>query len=324
MLTGELQWQAPDATCPSEAEVRAQIEAAGGLGDLRVRAEVLPGETQQWAMRLEITFDEVSDVRALEDDDCGALAEAAVLLVATRLDEVAKALEPEPEPAPPPPVEPPPEPETEPEPEPEVPVEPESKPEPALPRSPEPRPALAPSRPLPVGLLVAVAGGVGLGSVANPGFPVEVGIGWGWPRARLELRGRYHVAGRQSLDGGADMRVLLGTAGPRGCVRMGQGALEVPICAELGVGGSRAVVRGDGRDRGGPWVEAGAGLGLAWHFAPRWALTGYFGAAAPLEGSAFQLQGEDVWTPAVVAGRLMLGIEFLSPIRKRIQAEKSQ
>ncbi|MBV1862163.1 MAG: hypothetical protein KUG77_27340, partial [Nannocystaceae bacterium] len=100
---GELRWQAPEQ-CPSAQAVQAQLDAGGGLGDLQLDAVITAGPSEGWTLALTIALDDVSDERTLYDEDCDALAEAAVLLVATRLDPERIDVPPAPtEPARPPP-----------------------------------------------------------------------------------------------------------------------------------------------------------------------------------------------------------------------------
>ncbi len=317
LTEGELRWQAPVEQCPSAERVRAQIDAAGGLGALQVDAVVSPDASGGWVLGLTIVLDDVSDTRSLRDADCAALAEAAVLLIATRLD-------PERVPEPEPRVESPPRVET-----------PASGLPPTL-LSPEPTPvqpppqvfsqAEPPARALPTGLTFAASAGLSLGSVPTPGVPSELALGYAWPRVRASVRGRVHVASPRGLDDeGNDIRVVLGTAGPRVCARPAWKQVEFPLCGELGLGGSRAVTRGPlAQDRAGLWLEAGVGAGIAWFVAPRWALTAHLAGASPLVGTRYTFEGDERWDPAPVAGRALLGVEFFAPIQIRSRPEKSQ
>ncbi|MBV1860662.1 MAG: hypothetical protein KUG77_19770, partial [Nannocystaceae bacterium] len=108
------------------------------------------------------------------------------------------------------------------------------------------------------------------------------------------------------------------------CARPSWRRLEFPLCAEVGIGGSRAVTRGLARDRGGVWVEAGVGAGLAWFVDPRWALTAHLAGSSPLKGDRYEQGGSGLWNPSRVAGRLALGIEFWLPIQIGRRPEKSQ
>lgn len=318
---GELRWQAPQE-CPSAEAVRAQFDAAGGLGELEVDAVITEGPSAGWTLALTIALDDVSDKRTLHDENCDALAEAAVLLVATRLDP--KRSEP-----PLAPVEPP-------TPIPEAPANPpparhEPEPTQTQPEAPVdvgPPPMQAVSRPpafaLPTGLSFAVAAGLSLGSVPLPGVPSELAVGYAWQNLRASVRGRVHVGPQRRLDGGGSIRVVLGSVGPQVCARPRWRRLEFPLCGDLGVGGSRAVTRGTAQDRAGTWVEAGLAGGVAWFVAPRWALTAQLAGSSPLVGSRYALDGDIRWDPSPVAGRAMLGVEFLVPIQIRSRPEKSQ
>lgn len=312
LLGGELRWQAP-AECPTAQEVRGRIDAAGGLGELTVDAEVTSSE-RGWSLALSIGFEQVADARTLHADDCEALAEALVLLVATRLDDAAPQRAPEPAV---------PTPETA-----QTGLEPvvgtgsESGPSSAW-SEPEPRaaPVVVSGRRLATGFVLGLGAGVGLGSVPAPGIPIELTVGHAWPRLRVGARGRFHAAREVELDERRSMRVLLGTGGVFGCGRFWVRTVELPLCGEVSFGGNRAVVRGPARQRGGVWIEAGARVGVAWFVSPRWALTGQLAAAAPLVGSAFTLGEDDAWSPAPVVGRALLGVEVLFPIQNRARPE---
>lgn len=323
MLTlsgGELRWQAPPEHCPSAETVQAQIDAAGGLGELQVDAVVTAEASGEWRLGLTIVLDDVSDARTLRDANCAALAEAAVLLVATRLDPERTELPlPPTDPSPSfetPPPQPSPTVET---PEPELPKIAPAQLQPATP----PEPAEPSAFALPTGWTLAAAAGISLGTVPTPGVPSELAVGHAWPNIRMAVRGRVHVAAPQGLDE-VSVRVVVGTAGPQVCARPRWRRLEFPLCGEFGVGGSRAVTRGPARDRGGVWVEAGVGAGLAWFVDPQWALTAQLAGASPLVGSRYALGDDELWDPPPVAGRVMLGVEFFVPIQIRTRPEKSQ
>ncbi len=314
---GELRWTAPDQACPSAAQVRARIDAAGGLGELEVDAVVTEAPQGGWTLTLRVTLDEVSDERTLGSEACGELADAAVLLVATRLDE-ARTVVPEPEAS--------------------VPVEEPEAPQASAPPSvqeeslePAPQEARTPIEPaqprqssLPTGLTFGAGVGIGLGSVPAPGVPVEGALGVAWPRVRVGLRARYHVAPVVDLGDDARTQVILGTAGPEVCARPSWRRLEFPLCAQLSTGGSRVLVRGAARPRGGAWLEAGVDAGIAWFFAARWAATARFGASAPIVASRYARGDQQVWNPSPVGGRVVFGVEFLLPIQKWARPEKSR
>lgn len=319
MLTltgGELRWRAPAGECPSVETVQAQIDAAGGLGELEVDAVVTTEPAGGWALELTIALEDVSDTRTLRDADCVALAEATVLLVGTRLDQEPPVAPQEP----PPPLE-------QTSPPAELPFEPETQEQTAASVVSEtlpPRPPAPPRGAQSTGLTFAVGAGISLGAVPFPGVPSELALGHAWPGVRVALRGRVHVGGSQPLGEDGSIRIVVGSAGPQVCARPRWRRLEFPLCGEFGVGGSRALTRGDARDRAGGWVEAGLGAGLAWFVDPRWALTAHLAGASPLVGSRYALSGSSLWDPSPVAGRVMLGVEFFVPIQIRNRPEKSQ
>lgn len=318
-VAGVLRWEAPAEVCPSAQDVQARIDASGGLGALDVEGRITAADGGGWRLELAISLDDVSDARVLEDADCAALTEAAVLLVATRLD---PSFVPTPSP------ELPTEPEPEPEPEAEPPMEPEPEPAPEPEAAPEPEPSALAPRPfkptLPGGLTLGVAAGVGLGSVPTVGFPVALSLGYAWPRLRVALRGRFHAGPTIDLDAERTMRVMLAMGGAQACARLGAGRLEFPICGDVAVGATMARTQGPAtQNRGGVWAEAGASAGVAWFVADRVALTGLLGASTPLRGHSYALDGDERWVPPRVAGRVLLGVEFLWPIQISGRPEKS-
>jgi hypothetical protein len=315
---GAFSWDAPSG-CPDAQEMTARIEAAGGTGDLIVQGVVRRAEDGAWEATLAIDLHGERDARVLRGESCEAVAKAAELLVAVRRDAIAEPVVPEPEPEPEPGPEPQPQPEadasSEPEPAPIVPAEPSTSPTTVRARRPSPR--------LPTGVMLGAAAGVGLGATPAPDVPVEIAIGGSWPRFRVAVRGRWYVPRRVGLSGDRSARVQVGTAGVEACARPAISRLEVPLCGQVSVGGSRA--DGGGvliRDRAGVWAEIGLDVGLAWHLRPWWALTARLGGAAVLAGTRYIRGDEVVFDPAPIHGRLVLGVDFHVPIRSRRPPEK--
>ncbi len=311
--SGDVQWTGP-ASCPDAAQMQARIDAAGGTGRLRVTGEVTHEADEGWRLALSLELDGQTDTRTLTGDSCEELADAAELLIAVRRDELATQEPPplpEPEPAPP-----------EDEPAPPTPI---GVPEPTPgvdDRGPAPPPDPPRPRPLrgfprwPTGLQLGAAAGVGLGATPNPGIPVEVAIGGAWPRLRIALRGRYHVPRQVQLADGRTATVQVGIASLEACARPGVARVELPLCGQVGVGGSRADGGGGQiRDRRGVWAETGLDLGVAWHLRPWWALTARLGGAAVLTGAEYVRGDELVFRPARVHGRVVVGVEFRIPIQ---------
>src|SRR5690606_15890524 len=184
-------WSAP-AGCPSGEELRRGMERRLGrtlaAGEAQAEGRVELREAGGYRLTLRTTVEGVTEERALEADDCRALADATALIVALAIDPVAVAevIEPwggdplEPPPAPvgvesgplvPAPAEGPAEPEPEPAETPPEAIEPASR-----------------SRP---GGLFRVGGGVGLGAIPGVTGALALAGGLRWRRARLELEGSY-------------------------------------------------------------------------------------------------------------------------------------
>ncbi len=326
VLAGDVRWTAP-SSCPDEATVRARLDAAGGVGALDVDAVATPTEDGRWMLELGISLDGVRSVRTLDAGDCDALAEAAVLLIGLQLDAVDPGTAPQSAGSVPVPAV---EPELELAPEPrferEATAEPEPQAEPRVEQAPaEVRSPASPSRP-PLALqgwVLGIGMGVSAGTVPLPGVPFELLVGWAWPRLRLGVRGRYHLARRVELGAGRDARVHAGMAGPEACARLGASGFEVPVCGQVSVGGTRSNTRGTARDRGGPWVETGADVGVVWALAPRVSLAGRLGVAVPLVGSRYVVDDVVAFDPGPVGGRVMFGLEFHRSIQNRGRPEKS-
>ncbi|MCA9705593.1 MAG: hypothetical protein KDK70_07090 [Myxococcales bacterium] len=321
---GTVQWEAPPG-CPDQAQMIERIEAGGGVGDLVVIGDVRQTALGAWEVTLSIELHAERDTRVLRGDSCEAVAQAAELLVAVRRDQL------DPERPSPPHV-------------PEVEQGPETSPAPVSP-TPEPRaPARAdPGEPIPAaesaaapavrpspepptrptGLLLSAAAGAGIGATPAPDVPVELAVGASWPRVRLAVRGRWYAPRRVALAEEHEARVQLGTAGVEACARPAVRRLEVPVCGQVAIGGSRADGGGPRiRDREGVWAEAGLDVALAWHLRPWWALTARVGGAVVLTGTRYVRADEVVFDPAPIHGRVVLGVEFHVPIQIGARAEK--
>ena len=281
----------------------SRIEEAGGTGRLAVRGVVAQPAEGQYQVDLTIEFDGDHDTRRLEGTDCEAVAQAAILLIAVRLDEVPEArqsAQPEfPDPA-------------------SVPVPPASThSEEVQPSGPKKRttvqtavqkdpqepavpPAGKPRRnkvPLNEGLTLAAAAGLSVGATPNPGIPLELGIGWAWPRLSVGVRGRYYIPRRIAV-GERSARIQLGTVGPEACVRFPAAVIEIPLCAQASAGASRADDLGpQSHARVGAWVEAGLESGVVAHLTRRWALVARIGAAGVIRGTRYVFADDEVFVP---------------------------
>jgi hypothetical protein len=320
---GAVKWEAPPG-CPDQAQMIERIEAGGGVGDLVIVGDVRQTALGAWEATLSIELHAERDTRVLRGDTCEAVAQAAELLVAVRRDQ----LDPE-RPSPPrvpevdegPATSPAP---VSPRPEPRAPVRtdpgPIAAPEPAAPPAVRSRPE-PPTRP--TGLMLAAAAGAGLGATPAPDAPVELAVGASWPRLRLAARGRWYVPRRVALADDHEARVQLGTAGVEACARPAVRRLEVPVCGQVAIGGSRADGGGPQiRDREGVWAETGLDVALTWHLRPWWALTARVGGAVVLAGTRYVRADEEVFDPAPIHGRVVLGVEFHVPIQIDGRPEK--
>lgn len=279
-----VRWSAP-AGCPTPEDVQQGIERRLGrpLADDELRLEATVSEVPG-GYRLALRTEAAGAVRerAIDSEDCAALADAAALIAALAVDPVAVAGV--------------------------VDLEPEASP------TAEPRPARAPPRPSrrgPGGVM-RLAGGVGLGALPGVTGGAALAGGLRWPRARLEVEGGYWIPRRSDAIDGERVRVQLGTAGVRGCGQLSRDRLEAPLCGGLQLGGLRGDGPGD-RSTQGLWLAVEAGVGLTWWASTHWGLGGGFSAAVPLVHPDFDGVADPevrLFEPSAVAGRLWLGVEL--------------
>lgn len=181
------------------------------------------------------------------------------------------------------------------------------------PRDPAPAPAPLRRARRPGGL-VRLHGGLERGAV--PGFSGDVGLALGLlgERWRLELAADF-IAPRTRAHPQADLRASLLAAGLHACARPGRGALELPLCGGLELGGMRGSAHGPAVERSatGLWFAGVLGVGLAWRFHPRLALWAALQGRLAVRPS-FQLRDPGpvvkLFEPWPVSGRLLLGLEL--------------
>lgn len=292
----------------------ARIAEAGGSGDLSVEGTVTQESADQWRLHLVLDLDGERDTRVLWATDCRSLADAVQVLITVRLDREYAVPEPDA------PVE---EPEDPPPPSDDVVVVEERPVVPVRTDRPEvdekPRARL----PLPTGVTLGVAAGLGLGATPAPGVPLELAVGWAGRFVRVAARGRWYPPRQIALDGGRAAVLQLGVAGLEVCGRPAVSRLELPVCAQTSIGGSRSAARGPQiRTQDGLWVEAGIDAGVAWHVRPRLALTARLGAAAVLAAPSYAYGEAEVFEPSPVHGRVVFGVELTLPIQISAQPEK--
>jgi len=307
----DIRWAAPMG-CPGRAELIAGVERRRGQalvpGQVRVDATVTAGPARRFTLELWFAAGAREERRTLTADRCAALVDAAALLLAVAIDEMAAQA---PEPAPP-----------EPAPSEHVPIEATvplvEAPAPVVeeaaspPIVPERAPATAPrSR---VGGFVRPQGGLVLGAVPGATGAVGLGLGVLWRRARLELQPMF-VAPRTAVKEGREVRAFLVAVAALGCYRVGRGALEVPLCGGLEGGVMHGAASGpDGVSAVGGWFAALASAGAVWRVHPRVGLwTGVQGSASVWRPS-FVLRGPGqevlLFAPEPVTLRVLGGLEL--------------
>lgn len=304
----DVRWAAPQG-CPGRADLIAGIERRRGqsliAGQVRVDATVTAGPGRRVALELWFATGAREERRTLTADRCAALVDAAALLIAVAIDEQA-AQAPEPAPlAEPVPVE-----------AAAVPIAEEPAPAPIV-EEPAPPPVVQERAPAPVprvGGFVRPQGGLVLGAV--PGATGAAGLGFGvlWRRARLELQPMF-VAPRTAVKEGREVRASLVAVAALGCLRVGRGALEVPLCGGFEGGVMRGAASGpDGVSAVGGWFAALVGAGAVWRVHPRVGLWASVQGSAAVRRPAFVLRGPGpevpLFAPEVVTLRVLGGLEL--------------
>lgn len=316
VLAGAVQWQAP-AACPTAAAVEQRVQELLGRmpAEHELHAVGVVSGGPPWRLELETTIGGRRQQRALEADDCRAVAEAAALLVAVSVDplglsqatDVTPPAVAAPRPAAPTPT--------------------------ASPRGSSTPATLdrgelevsTPVRPRPRPWLRLRAGG-GAEAVAIPGGTggVRLGLALEGRRAFVQLEGSYFIDRFAVLRDGPPRSgawVGLGTATLQGGVRLGGPRVSVPLALGLETGGLRTRAEGlaGGRDRVLPWLAAVVGIGVQWSASRRVALWGAVEAVLPVVRLRVRVgrggdgdEADDVvlHEPAVVGARALAGISI--------------
>lgn len=313
-----LDWRGPEA-CPGPAAVLGSLEALAQRDEhaaARPRVRVV-GVTREVGGRFELDLRihtaSMSLRRRLRADACETLADAAALLIAIALDPLEVAAQVAVEAADPVsrlPVD-------------DVPLAVAAPPEAVVVAPPRPRPAAVvrpPASPRIVGL-VRVEGGIDVG--ATPGLAGAVGGAAGLlaRRVRVEAYGLYTRPRPLQLDEQKVGEVARWALGARGCARVVQGALEIPLCGALEGGqflasGTGATLRPQSaRPR---WFAAAIGLGLMWSPRPRVGVGGRVELVVPLARARFAVDDRVAHTVQAAGVRVGLGLEIrLGPGARR-------
>ncbi len=321
-----LDWQAA-GECPDAAAVRAKVEALVGAEalattDLHVQARV--EHKSDYTLHLTLVRAESRDTRTLRDPQCGAVAEAAALVIAVAIDPAVLGRSPvtpppevpEPTPAEPVPVEP-------------TPVEPTPSPPPpptddetaleAVPGANKPIINDSATKPR-LGLGLRLGGGVGFARVlprAHAVFDLGLGLeGRGW---RAEVSGVFvapvaTTVASEPVIGGV-FRVVAAEFRGCGVPRVRAVPLSFPVCAGLQVGAMHGRGTGEGLSVSqvarSVWLATRWGAALRWH--PRAGRVGlWLGADLVVLGlrpNFVTAGGVQVHHAARVGGQAGLGLE---------------
>lgn len=300
-----LDWRAPES-CPDADAVLGELAK---LADLEAAPRVrVRGTTREvagrFALDLQISTGAMALRRRLTADSCDTLGQAAALLVAIALDplEVASqvgAVAATPElraPAS------------------DVPLA-IAGPLAEVVTLPAPAPARVPApvvRNIRTQALLRIEGAIDAGATPSVAGDLGGAVGLLRGRLRVEVHGLYTPARPLHL-GAAEVGTLARWAvGARGCGRIVQGRLEIPLCAGLEAGQLLARGAGVTIDRQSPrppWFALLAGLGLVWSPHPRVGL----GARAELVlaplRAGFRVGEQVVHTVEAAGVRVGFGVE---------------
>lgn len=294
----QLRWEAPPA-CPTEAEVRDRIGAYLGrdefdetVDDVRVDARVASMRGGAWVLTVEVRVGEESVRRRIEAPRCADTRDAAALIIAVALDPLRVSRQ-----APPPALEP---------------ATTESPPSPpaAMPPPASPTP-LPPSRRRWADVRVGGVMEVGAAPRVTGGVALEVALVG--RRFRVGLVSRYlppRTVRPFDRPSAAGVRVQTGVLGVRGCFVPSIGRIELPSCAQIDAGATRAegVDLQISRVTHRPWVTAAVGQEIVWHSRRGFGAWIAVDAAATLVAPRFVVDDlGTVYTPGWAAFRLLAG-----------------
>lgn len=315
----ELAWEAP-AGCPDADAMRRRIAATildpDGEGTLSVEGRVERFEAG-YRLTLRTAYDATPDERVVEDRDCDALGDAAVLVVAVSIDplgepdgvpDVEREHETEHE------TEREPERETEREPEREREREPEPTSRAPIADAPTREAAPSPRRARRVQPPATIALGIG-GQVESGALPRLSGgprleLDAQWQRLSIAAHGVYGAPRRTEAVQGVSGLAQIAAAGVRGCGVLGRD-VRVPLCAALEGGGLRVASRGPVPDNvlRYAWTAAGVHVGLE----HRWGPVGLYAAGealVPLRRPRIDVGETTSFTASAVSVRAVLGLRI--------------
>jgi hypothetical protein len=312
----DLAWSAPQG-CPAAADVREAVERYVGrplsTEPIAARATVTREKTERWRLSLRTTFRGDTRERVIEGDSCGAVADAAALVLAFLIDpNSVEASAPSVSPS---------------LPSdrstiaslPEAPVAsaraeaPVFQPATKSPIVDSPPPTTPTSQPAPARrwTLRATAGADSSSLPSWTGF-VGVDVARAFGRGSLELSGAYYAPRSREISQGRGGTFDLLTLGARGCYAAFGPTFEVSPC----VGAEYGTVRGTGFGVGDPGAGKGLWLAATMAGAARWRMTPGLGTMAEV-GITLPLVRPDyvidnvgfVYRTDFVGLRLLAGLE---------------
>jgi hypothetical protein len=301
----ELRWRAP-AACPTTVMLRERIErdrTAPIADDLPlsvlVDAEVVARPDGRLTMKARTSSATGAVERMWIADDCETLADVAVVLVVSAIEETTPRA-PAPAPAAPPPVA----------------------------ASAPPAPSVATEDVRPRSRFVPVIGfrpalGVEIHGLPRAGFATNLAMILAWRYVRLDVSGLYATPRVIEQSGGAGAVLQLATFAARGCGRLLTRWVELPLCAGLEVGAvfGRGVGVDDGKRDTVLWAAAllGPALVIRAHRRLGVSLDGH--VAFPLGRPSFDLQPYGTVWRAGIGGRVLIGLEVWFSVTDRPPAD---
>jgi hypothetical protein len=305
----QLAWSAPES-CPDQVAVVRQIEHHLGYGldsppgpDGVVALVAVSAQPEGgFRLHLHTTFRGEVRERAVDGDSCGAVADAAALMLAFLIDPEAAAPEAKPEP--------------EPEPERAEPPPVVIAPKPAgvtapEPDAPKPEPSVAASGP---SWFLAAAFGIDTGALPEPTTSVGGALGIELGRLALEASFSRYSPQEQRLAGDATRggNFELWALGARSCYSLRWAATEVGPC--LGLEGGTVFGSGFGVDTPGQgkglWLAAAAELSGRYRASSWLGVRTLAGVAAPFTRPVYVLDNVGtVYQADFITFRGTLGLE---------------
>lgn len=302
----ELRWRAP-APCPTAAVLRERVERDRSEPipvdlplSVVVDAEIVPRDDGRATLRARTSSATGAVERTWIADDCETLADVAVVLVVSAIEETTPRI---PEPAPPPA---------------------------PTPIGAAPPPIAAPpaedvpkrSRFVPA-IGVRPSLGAEIHGLPRAGFAANLALILAWRYARLELSGLYATPRLTEPSGDAGAVLQLATFAARGCGRLLTRWVELPMCAGLEIGAvfGRGVGVDDPRHDQVLWAAALLGPGLVIRAHPRLGVVIDGHVAFPLGRPSFELHPYGTVWEAGIGGRVLAGIEVWFSMTDRPRAD---